>query len=73
MPTDSDDPSSRRSRDTDTTLVAVAVLASFVAFLDGSVVNLALPAIGREFAHQGLAGLALQQWWLTAISSRSAR
>jgi len=40
MPTESD---------TDRPLVAVAVLASFVAFLDGSVVNLALPAIGREF------------------------
>ncbi|MET0757128.1 MAG: MFS transporter [Mycobacterium sp.] len=39
-------------------LVAVAVLASFVAFLDGSVVNLALPAISREFG----GGLALQQW-----------
>src|SRR4051812_28105878 len=39
-------------------LIAVAVLASFVAFLDGSVVNLALPAIGRDFG----GGLALQQW-----------
>jgi EmrB/QacA subfamily drug resistance transporter len=39
-------------------LIAVAVLASFVAFLDGTVVNLALPAIGREFG----GGLALQQW-----------
>ena len=39
-------------------LVAVAILASFVAFLDGSVVNLALPAISREFG----GGLALQQW-----------
>jgi EmrB/QacA subfamily drug resistance transporter len=36
----------------------VAVLASFVAFLDGSVVNLALPAIATEFG----GGLALQQW-----------
>src|SRR5262245_31415460 len=44
--------------DTDRPLVAVAVLASFVAFLDGSVVNLALPAIGRDFG----GGLALQQW-----------
>jgi EmrB/QacA subfamily drug resistance transporter len=44
--------------DTDRPLVAVAVLASFVAFLDGSVVNLALPAIGREFG----GGLELQQW-----------
>ena len=34
------------------------MLASFVAFLDGSVVNLALPAIGRELG----GGLALQQW-----------
>ena len=39
-------------------LLAVAILASFVAFLDGSVVNLALPAIGRDFG----GGLALQQW-----------
>ena len=34
---------------TDRPLIAVAILASFVAFLDGSVVNLALPAISREF------------------------
>ncbi|MBJ7341349.1 MAG: MFS transporter [Mycolicibacterium sp.] len=39
-------------------MIAVAVLASFVAFLDGSVVNLALPAISAEFG----GGLALQQW-----------
>lgn len=39
-------------------LIAVAVLASFVAFLDGSVVNLALPAITAEFG----GGLSLQQW-----------
>ena len=44
----------------DRPLIAVAILASFVAFLDGSVVNLALPAIGREFG----GGLALQQWVL---------
>lgn len=43
---------------TDRPLLAVAILASFVAFLDGSVVNLALPAISREFG----GGLALQQW-----------
>jgi EmrB/QacA subfamily drug resistance transporter len=42
----------------DRPLIAVAVLASFVAFLDGSVVNLALPAIDRQFG----GGLALQQW-----------
>lgn len=39
-------------------LVAVAVLASFVAFLDGSVVNLALPAISAELG----GGLLTQQW-----------
>lgn len=42
----------------DRPLLAVAILASFVAFLDGSVVNLALPAINRDFG----GGLALQQW-----------
>ncbi len=46
------------ARVSDRPLLAVAVLASFVAFLDGSVVNLALPAISREFG----GGLALQQW-----------
>jgi EmrB/QacA subfamily drug resistance transporter len=45
-------------RDTDRPLLAVAILASFVAFLDGSVVNLALPAISKDFG----GGLALQQW-----------
>jgi EmrB/QacA subfamily drug resistance transporter len=39
-------------------VVATAVLASFVAFLDGSVVNLALPAISADLG----GGLALQQW-----------
>ncbi|MGZ5362852.1 MAG: MFS transporter [Mycobacterium sp.] len=58
MPTESDELIPRRADDTDKPLVAVAVLASFVAFLDGSVVNLALPAIGRDFG----GGLALQQW-----------
>lgn len=42
----------------DRTVISVAVLASFVAFLDGSVVNLALPAISADFG----GGLALQQW-----------
>lgn len=45
-------------RATDGPLIAVAVLASFVAFLDGSVVNLALPAIAADLG----GGLALQQW-----------
>lgn len=39
-------------------LIAVTILASFVAFLDGSVVNLALPAISTDLG----GGLSLQQW-----------
>jgi EmrB/QacA subfamily drug resistance transporter len=58
MPTEADGRRRPRADNTDRSLIAVAVLASFVAFLDGSVVNLALPAISREFG----AGLALQQW-----------
>lgn len=40
----------------------VAIIASFVAFLDGSVVNVALPAISRELG----GGLSLQQWVVDA-------
>ncbi|MCT1446849.1 MFS transporter [Brevibacterium casei] len=36
----------------------IAVLASFVAFLDGTIVNVALPAIDRELG----GGLVTQQW-----------
>ncbi|HZA08563.1 MFS transporter [Mycobacterium sp.] len=39
-------------------VMAVAILASFVAFLDGSVVNLALPAMARDLG----GGLPFQQW-----------
>ena len=42
-------------------VIAVAVLGSGVAFLDGTVVNVALPAIARDL-HADLAGL---QWVLT--------
>ena len=38
-------------------VLAIAVLASFVSFLDGTVVNVALPAIMRELG----GGLATQQ------------
>ncbi|KXO99453.1 MFS transporter [Tsukamurella pseudospumae] len=41
-------------------LVAAAVLGSGVAFLDGSVVNVALPAIGRDLG----GGLSMLQWVL---------
>ncbi|WP_394938775.1 MFS transporter [Psychromicrobium sp. YIM B11713] len=40
----------------------VAILASFVSLLDGSVVNLALPAITRELG----GGLSAQQWIVDA-------
>lgn len=40
------------------TTLLVAILASFVSFLDGSVVNVALPAIAQEFG----GGLFVQQW-----------
>lgn len=43
-------------------VLLVGILASFVAFLDGSVVNVALPAIAREMG----GGLALQQWVVDA-------
>nr|WP_241979290.1 MULTISPECIES: MFS transporter [Cryobacterium] len=39
-------------------VLIVAILASFVAFLDGSIVTVALPAISRELG----GGLVLQQW-----------
>jgi EmrB/QacA subfamily drug resistance transporter len=43
-------------------VLAIAVLASFVAFLDGSVINVALPAITRELG----GGLPVQQWVVDA-------
>ena len=43
-------------------VLIVAILASFVSFLDGSVVNVALPAIDHELG----GGLVLQQWVVDA-------
>ena len=40
------------------TVLVVAILASFVAFLDGSIVNVALPALARDLG----GGVTLQQW-----------
>lgn len=40
----------------------ISILASFVAFLDGSIVNVALPAIMRDLG----GGLTLQQWVVDA-------
>jgi EmrB/QacA subfamily drug resistance transporter len=43
-------------------VLVIAILASFVAFLDGSVINVALPAIREELG----GGLATQQWVVDA-------
>src|SRR5665213_4588492 len=43
-------------------VLVISILASFVAFLDGSVVNVALPAIARELG----GGLVTQQWVVDA-------
>lgn len=42
--------------------IAVAVLAAFVAFLDGTIINVALPAITGELG----GGLPVQQWVVDA-------
>lgn len=42
--------------------LAISILASFVAFLDGSIVNVALPAISRTLG----GGLTGQQWVIDA-------
>lgn len=43
-------------------ILVVSILASFVAFLDGAIVNVALPAIQHELG----GGLAAQQWIVDA-------
>lgn len=43
-------------------ILIIAILASFVAFLDGSVINVALPAISKELG----GGLSTQQWVVDA-------
>jgi len=43
------------------TLIAT-IMGSSIAFIDGSVVSVALPAIQRDLG----GGLAAQQWWVTA-------
>lgn len=43
-------------------VLLVSILASFVAFLDGSIVNVALPAISKELG----GGLVTQQWAVDA-------
>lgn len=43
-------------------VLIISILASFVAFLDGSIVNVALPAISRSLG----GGLVTQQWVVDA-------
>ncbi|MCU1440678.1 MAG: family efflux transporter permease subunit [Rhodoglobus sp.] len=43
-------------------VLTIAILSSFVAFLDGSVINVALPAMGAELG----GGLQTQQWLVDA-------
>ena len=43
-------------------VLAIAILASFVSFLDGTIINVVLPAIRRELG----GGLEAQQWIVDA-------
>jgi EmrB/QacA subfamily drug resistance transporter len=43
-------------------ILTIAVLASFIAFLDGSIINVALPAIALDLG----GGLPIQQWIVDA-------
>src|SRR4051812_48930177 len=43
-------------------VITIAVLASFVSFLDGTIVNVALPAIAGELG----GGITTQQWVVDA-------
>jgi len=47
---------------TERLVLSIAVLAAFVTFLDGSVINVALPAIERELG----GGITAQQWIVDA-------
>lgn len=47
-------------------VLLVAILGSFVSFLDGTVVSVALPAIAEELSGEGMEALALQQWVVDA-------
>jgi EmrB/QacA subfamily drug resistance transporter len=45
-------------------VIIIAIFASFVAFLDGSVINVALPVISRELG----GGVSTQQWIVDAYA-----
>ena len=46
--------------------LAATIFGSSMAFIDGSVVNIALPAIQRELAGNQVSGLAAMQWVINA-------
>ena len=60
--TSSAEPAAGMMKGNPRTVLIVAILASFVAFLDGSIVNVALPAITRELG----GGIETQQWVVDA-------
>jgi len=55
-------PMNKRGSDQRRLVLVISILASFVAFLDGSVVNVGLPAIVHELG----GGLVTQQWVVDA-------
>ena len=50
-------------------VLTIAILGSFVAFLDSTIVNVALPAIARDLG----GGLVTQQWTCLLYTSPSPR
>lgn len=61
MPTPASAASATTSREQKLVL-SIAIIASFVSFLDGTIVNVALPAILEDFG----GGIATQQWTVDA-------
>ena len=62
METPSTQPLTERRTADQSLILWIAILASFVAFLDGSIISVALPAISKELG----GGIALQQWAVDA-------
>jgi hypothetical protein len=63
-PTTADAPARSYSSAPGRWVLAITVLGSGIAALDATVVNIALPTIGRDF-HTGIAAL---QWVMTGIT-----
>ncbi len=58
-------PRSRRRVSTPKAVLAVAVLGSFMAFIDATIVNIAVPSIAHEFPGSGLSNVS---WVLNAYN-----